>query len=255
MVKTKKIMSIINPPFKKPPKKYVPKGLDIIYEDREIIVVDKMYGLLTMGTDREKEKTAYYLLQNYVKKGNSSSKSRVFIVHRLDKDTSGVLVFAKNEKAKRYLQDEWQSFSKTYCAVVQGNLEKKEGVFESYLAENKGYMVYVVKDPEMGKVAKTGYKVVRESAAYSLVEVTLHTGRKHQIRVQFAANGNPVAGDKVYGKKLPGGGKRLMLHSLSLTINHPFSKKEMTFKSDVPASFKTLVKDRPEGSQKKKKGQ
>lgn len=246
-------MSIINPPFKKTPARFIPHGINILYEDREIIVIDKMYGLLTMGTEREKEKTAYFLLQNYVKKGNASSKARVFIVHRLDKDTSGVLVFAKNERSKRYLQDEWHSFSKTYCAAVKGTLAKKEGTFESYLTENKGYMVYVTKDPEMGKIAKTSYSVIKESSEYSLVKITLHTGRKHQIRVQFAANGNPIAGDKDYGTKLPGAGKRMMLHSQSLTIKHPFSHKEMTFQTEIPASFKHFVKDRASANKPPKK--
>ncbi len=236
-------MAIINPPFKLPPRKHVPKGLSIVYEDRDIIVVNKINGLLTMGTDSEKEKTAYYLLQNYVKKGNTSSNARVFIVHRLDRDTSGLIVFAKDEKSKRYLQDEWHNFSKTYCAVVQGVLAEKEGVLTSYLTENKGYIVYAVKDAEMGKEAKTGYKVMKESATNSLVEIKLYTGRKHQIRVQFAENGHPIVGDRVYGQKTPGI-KRLALHSLSLTIKHPFSHKEITFQSEVPGYFKSLVKNR-----------
>ena len=119
------------PRFKRPSKKHEPKGVSILFEDQDIIVVSKTNGLLTVSTDREKDKTAHFLLNDYVKKGNARSKNRVFIVHRLDRDTSGILVFAKNEKVKRYLQDEWAAFNKTYFAVVHGKLQEKEGVITS----------------------------------------------------------------------------------------------------------------------------
>lgn len=237
-------MSIINPPFKKPPKKYVPHGIDIIYEDRDIIVVDKMYGLLSVGSSVVREKTASSLLQEYVKKGNSSSKARVFVVHRLDKETSGVLVFAKSEQAKRYLQNEWASFNKTFTIVVQGTYEEKTGIYESYLSESKGQKVYVVSDDKAGNLAKADYRVVKESLTHSLLEVVLQDGYKHQIRVQVASDGHPIAGDRVYGENEGRGGKRLMLHFSSITLKHPFSKKEMTFQTELPASFKTMVKNR-----------
>lgn len=227
--------------FKKPPKKYQPKGLTILYEDQHILVVDKMYGLLTMGTDREKEKTAYFLLNEYVKKGNGRSRNRVFIVHRLDRDTSGLLVFAKNEHAKRFLQDNWKGFSKKYYAVVHGNLQEKEGEISSYLFESKAYKVYSVSDPEKGKFSKTGFKVMKESDTYSLLEINLFTGRKNQIRVHLSDEGHPVVGDKIYGKTETGI-KRLALHAFSLTITHPFTKKEMNFETGLPLYFKTLVK-------------
>ena len=113
--------------FKSPPKRYQPRGLSILYEDRDILVVDKMNGLLTVSNKKVRENTAYYLLNEYVRKGNQKSRNRVFIVHRLDRDTSGIIVFAKNENAKRYLQEEWQGFKKTYYALVHGTLPKKEG--------------------------------------------------------------------------------------------------------------------------------
>lgn len=228
-------------PFKKVSAKHQPKGLTILYEDHDIIVIDKIDGLLTMGTEREKQKTAYYLLTNYVKKGNERSKSRLFIVHRLDRDTSGILIFAKNENTKRYLQENWKEFSKKYFTVVYGKLENKEGEITSYLKENKAFRVYSVKNSEEGKLAKTGYKVIRESRKYSLLEINLFTGRKNQIRVHMADMGHPVAGDKVYGNA-DKGIKRLALHSTSLTIIHPVSKEEMTFKTEIPDYFKTLVK-------------
>lgn len=233
-------MALQRTPFKKPSKKHEPKGLTILYEDKDIIVVNKMNGLLTMGTDTEKEETAYFLLTNFVKKGNSKSRDRVFIVHRLDRDTSGVLVFAKTENAKRFLQDEWQQFSKTYFAVVNGSLTPKEDVITSYLVENKSFKVYSTKDTEKGKFAKTGYKVVKENAQYSLLEIDLFTGRKNQIRVHFAEKGHPVVGDKAYGIKEKGI-KRLCLHAASLTIKHPFTKETMTFETAPPAYFKSLV--------------
>ncbi|MCB2228913.1 MAG: RluA family pseudouridine synthase [Desulfarculaceae bacterium] len=229
------------PSFKSSPKKYWPRGLSIIHEDHDILVVDKMSGLLTVSTDKIRENTAYYLLTDYVRKGNSKSRNRVFIVHRLDRDTSGVLVFAKNEKAKGFLQAEWQAFSKKYYAVVHGALPEKEGVITSYLVENRAHRMYSVSNPAKGKLAKTGFKVLRESNKYSLLEVDLITGRKNQIRVHFAEKGHPVVGDKIYGLK-DAGIKRLALHAASLTLLHPHSKEKMTFEATVPPYFKTLVK-------------
>jgi len=227
--------------FKRPPKRYQPKGLTIIYEDRDIIVVDKVNGLLTVSSEKVKDKTAYYLLNEYVRKGNQKSKRRVFIVHRLDRDTSGVIVFAKSENAKSYLQEDWQNFSKKYYTLVHGTMPQKEGVITSYLAQNSIYRMYSVTDPEKGKLAKTGYKVIKESTKFSLLEIDLLTGRKNQIRVHLADKGCAVAGDKKYGVTEKGI-KRLMLHAASLTITHPFSKEKMTFTAKVPAYFESLLK-------------
>lgn len=223
--------------------KHQPRGVTILYEDYDIIVIDKMAGLLTMGTDSEKEKTAYFMLNKYVKRGNPRSGNRIFIVHRLDRDTSGLLVFAKNEKAKHFLQDKWEGFDKKYYAVVQGILQEKQGIITSYLAENKSYRVYSVNNPDKGKFAQTGYQVIKESEKYSLLEIKLFTGRKNQIRVHLSEMGHPVAGDKVYGEndKMI---KRLALHSASLKILHPFTHKEMVFETEIPSYFKTLVKVR-----------
>ncbi len=228
-------------PFKRPPKKYQPRGLSILYEDRDILVVDKVSGLLTISTEQIRDNTAYYLLNNYVRKGNPKSRHRVFIVHRLDRDTSGLLVFAKNEEAKRYLQAEWKNFKKLYYAVVKGTLSEKEGLITSYLAENSVHKMYSVSDPEKGKLAKTQYKVLKESPTHSLLEIKLLTGRKNQIRVHFSDKGCPIAGDKKYGEKEKGI-KRLALHSASITLTHPFSKKEITFSTKVPTYFESLLK-------------
>lgn len=226
--------------FKSPPKRFQPRGLAILYEDHDILVVDKVSGLLTVSNEKVKENTAYYRLNKYVRKGNQKSRNRIFIVHRLDRDASGVIVFAKNENAKRYLQEEWQQFKKKYYAVVHGTLSKKEGVITSYLTENRVHKMYSVNDPKKGKLAKTGYKVIRESKKYSLLEIDLLTGRKNQIRVHFSEKGNPIVGDKIYGEKEKGI-KRLTLHAASLTILHPYTKEKMTFEAEVPAYFKSLV--------------
>ncbi|MFT5387402.1 MAG: RluA family pseudouridine synthase [Lysobacterales bacterium] len=226
--------------FKRPPKKHQPRGMSILYEDEDIIVVNKVSGLLTMGHENEKENTAYCILNNYVRKGNQKSRNRVFIVHRLDRDTSGVLIFAKSEKAKRHLQDEWQNFKKTYLVIVHGLLKVKERIITSYLAENNMHQMYSVDDPKEGKLAKTGYKVLREAKKFSLLEVDLLTGRKNQIRVHLSEAGCPVVGDKKYGGKRKGG-KGLALHSESFTFTHPHTKKELTFQTDSPDYFKLLV--------------
>jgi RluA family pseudouridine synthase len=226
--------------FKSSPKRHHPRGLSILYEDNDILIVDKMSGLLTVSTQKVRENTAYFLLNMYVRKGNQKSRNRVFIVHRLDRDTSGIIIFAKNENAKRCLQDEWHGFKKKYYAVVHGTLSKKEGVITSYLAENRAHKMYSVDDPKKGKLAKTGFKVLRESKKYSLLEIDLLTGRKNQIRVHFSEKGFPIAGDKMYGEK-DKGIKRLTLHAASITILHPGTKERMTFETAVPAYFKSLV--------------
>jgi len=230
------------PTFKRPSKKHQPKGLTILFEDQDILVVNKTNGLLTISTEVEKEKTAYFLLNDYVQKGNARSKNRVFIVHRLDRDTSGVLVFAKNEKSKRYLQDEWKGFNKIYFAVVHGKLQEKVGSITSYLLENNAHRMYSVNDSAKGKYSKTGYKVIKESKKFSLLEINLFTGRKNQIRVHFSEKGHPLVGDKMYGK-IDKGIKRLALHAASLTISHPFTKEKMIFETEPPLYFKTLMKN------------
>lgn len=228
-------------PYKRPPKRFHPKGLSILYEDRDILVVDKVSGLLTVSTEKVRDRTAHYLLNEYVRRGNQKSRNRVFIVHRLDRDTSGVIVFAKNENAKRTLQEEWKGFQKKYYAVVLGRLPEKEGVITSSLAEDSNHRMYSVADSKKGKLARTGYKVLRESTKYSLLEIDLLTGRKNQIRVHLSDKGHPVVGDKKYGVKEKGI-KRLALHAASLTLVHPYSKEKMTFTTKVPGYIESLIK-------------
>ena len=228
--------------FKPAPKRFHPKGLSVIYEDYDILVVDKASGLLSVSNDKVKEATAYYLLNDYVKKGNYKSKNRIFIVHRIDKNTSGVLIFAKSEEIKKILQDEWKSFDKQYLAVLHGHLSEKEGLITSYLAENSIHRMYSVRDPEKGKSATTKYSIVKESKKFSLVKINLLTGRKNQIRVHFSEAGASVAGDLIYGNKEQNKGiKRLALHAAIMTINHPVTKEKMRFEAKLPVYFEMLM--------------
>lgn len=214
-----------------------------MFEDRDILVVDKAVGVLTVSTGKAQENTAYFLLNDYVRKGNSKSKNRIFIVHRLDRDTSGVLLFAKSEKAKYFLQDEWKKFDKKYYAVVHGTMVNEKGVITSYLAENSIHRMYSVASASKGKLARTGYKVLMTSPKYSLLELDLLTGRKNQIRVHLADKGCPVAGDKKYGiKGKDKGMKRLALHAASITFAHPFSREQMNITTQVPPYFEFLMK-------------
>ncbi|MDP8222086.1 MAG: RluA family pseudouridine synthase [Candidatus Lernaella stagnicola] len=221
--------------------KHLPKTLIVSHEDEDIIVVDKPAGLLTMDTDRHTSRTVYFYLTDYVRKGNSRSRKRIFIVHRLDRDASGLLVFAKTEFAKRQLQDHWQDAIKKYLAVVHGRFEKQTGTIESYLAESKAFRVYSTPEASKGRLARTGYTVLRETAHLSLLEINLITGRKHQIRVHMADSGHAIVGDKKYGKKIKGHA-RLALHAFSLTFRHPATGEMMTFETKTPDFVGKLVR-------------
>jgi len=228
------------PEKKNSPKRHHPKGIEILYEDEDILVVDKPAGLLTMGTETNKTKTAYYILTDYVRKGNSKSRKHVFIIHRLDRDASGILVFAKNIKSKLDLQEQWQDVEKKYLAVVHGKLEKKSGTISTYLAENRAHVVYSTPDTKKGKLSHTMYKVLKETKHFSLLEIKLLTGRKNQIRVHLTEQGHPIVGDKKYGKE-NGAHKQLALHAHSISFKHPFNGKIMTFEIKPPAYFNKLV--------------
>ena len=218
----------------------LPRGLVILHEDRDILVVDKPAGLLTMGTDTDKSRTAYFILTDYIRKGYSKSQKRIFIVHRLDRETSGILVFAKSEEAKLCLQDQWKETQKKYLAVVHGQCDRKSETITTYLAENKAHFVYSTSDATKGKLSHTAYKVLKQTKDFALLEVDLLTGRKNQIRVHLAGIGHPVVGDQKYGK----GNKahtRLALHARSISFKHPFSGKQLTFETKVPVYFNQLV--------------
>lgn len=213
-------------------------GLKIIYEDNLFLVIDKPAPLLTVATDKEKEKTAYVLASKYVKQQNI--KNRIYVLHRLDKDTSGVLVFCKNEDIKEELQNKWNDVvtKREYYAVVEGSLLKKQGVIKSYLKEDKTRMVYSSKNKD-GKLAITEYQVIKENKQYSLVNVNILTGRKNQIRVHFKDLGNPLVGDTKYGSTCNPIG-RLCLHASCICFN--YKEKEYTFSSPIPSKIKNLIK-------------
>ncbi len=223
-----------------PNGKLLPGGLALIHEDRDIIVVDKPPGLLTISTDREKSRTAYFILTDYVRKGVAKSRNRTFIVHRLDRETSGILIFAKNEAAQFRLQSQWQHTKKKYLAVVHGRCEKHEETITTYLAENQAHGVYTTNDARKGKLAHTAYKVLKQTNDFSLLEVNLLTGRKHQIRVHLASIGHPVVGDPRYGQERKPR-NRLALHAKSISFVHPISGVPLSFDAKVPAYFTTLV--------------
>jgi 23S rRNA pseudouridine1911/1915/1917 synthase len=224
----------------RPKTKPLPQGLVIIYEDRDIIVVDKPPGLLTMGTDKEKSRTAYFILTDYVRKGCARSRKRVFIVHRLDRDTSGILVFAKSEEAKLRLQGQWEETKKKYLAVVHGKFENSSETISTYLVENKAHNVYSTSDATKGKLSRTAYKVLKQTKDFALLEVDLLTGRKHQIRVHLAGIGHPVVGDRKYGKGNEAR-TRLAFHAGSISFRHPFSGEQLTFETKAPEYFNKLV--------------
>lgn len=214
------------------------KKLDILYEDKYIIVINKPHNLLTVSTDKEKYKTLYSYVYDYLKKKNKNNK--VFIVHRLDKDTSGIIVFAKDEKSKLFLQDNWDKFKRNYVAIVYGKIDKEKDVLKSYLKETKTHITYSVKDKD-GLLAITEYEKVLENKKYTMLSLNLKTGRKNQIRVQLADLGNPIVGDKKYGiKKDPI--RRMTLIANTLEFIHPKTREKMVIDIDIPKEFINLVK-------------
>ena len=225
--------------IKRLPTKYQPKGLTVLYEDRAIIVVEKPSGLLTIGTDRDKSRTVHTILNDYVRKGDPRSRNRVYIVHRLDRETSGILVLAKSEADKMFLQGHWQETDKRYLTVVHGTLDPKSGTIRSYLAENSALTVYSTQDPALGKLSLTEYTVLKEAKGLSLLEIRLLTGRKHQIRVHLSEQGHPVAGDRKYGNN--DGYPCLALHARSISFTHPVSGRRLSFETGVPDLFTRLV--------------
>ena len=228
------------PTTKRPPAKYQPKGLTVLHEDKDIIVVEKPCGLLSIGTDRDKSRTVHTILNEYVRKGNPHSRNRVYIVHRLDRETSGILILAKSEQAKIFLQGHWQETDKRYLTVVYGTLTPKTGTISSYLTENSAFTVFSTSDQALGKLSHTEYTVLKETKGFSLLEIHLLTGRKHQIRVHLSEKGHPVVGDKKYGKGNDPYGT-LALHARSISFTHPVNGKRLTFETGIPDFFTRLL--------------
>ncbi len=216
------------------PKK---KKLEILYEDKYLIIINKPENLLTVSTDKEKDRTLFHYVFEYLKKKNKNNK--VFIVHRLDKDTSGIIVFAKDLKTKSYLQNNWTKFKKGYVAVVYGSVLNKKGILKEYLAETKTHYTYI-SNKNNGKLAITEYEKILENRKYTMLSLNLKTGRKNQIRVQLSNMGNPIVGDKKYGiNKNPI--RRMALVANYLEFTHPVTNKTLSIEIDIPDSFVNLL--------------
>lgn len=212
--------------------------LKIVWEDDYLIVVEKRSGLLSMATAKEKERTAYHLLSEHVKK--SDLHNRIFILHRLDKETSGVMMFAKDRTTQNNMQNNWNDVitRRTYLAVVEGYPERDSDLITTYLTENAGMKVYV---SDSGQEAVTRYKLLKSNGNYSLLELDLETGRKNQIRAHMESIGHPVAGDIKYGAQSNPAG-RLMLHASNLNFIHPVTNEELRFQCPCPPVFNGIVK-------------
>ena len=224
--------------YKQPVRKVVRSKLPIIYEDDHIIVINKPSGLLSIASDNEKRSTAYRILSDYVQQ--KDKHNRVFVVHRLDEDTSGVLMIAKDKVTQEKYQDNWNDLvsKRGYYAIVDGILKEKQGTITSYLKKNAQNMMYSSKD-KSGQYSVTHYKVIKEKGEYSLLDVNIDSGRKNQIRVHLGDIGHHVVGDDKYGKPT-NPIKRLGLHAYELDIKDPYTGKMFRFKAPIPKEFETL---------------
>ena len=217
------------------------RRVKIVYEDDDIIVIEKGYGLLSMGNEKIKDGTAYSILKDYLKE--KDPRNKIFIIHRLDRDTSGLMMFAKTIEAKEAMQHNWNNMvlERTYLAVVEGKVEEESGTVKSYLAENSQMEVYSTDDPEKGQLAVTRWKKIASGNGYTLMEVSLDTGRKNQIRVHMKDIEHPIAGDRKYGAK-SSPIHRLALHAQTLRFVHPVTRRDMRFETPIPASFEKMIK-------------
>lgn len=227
--------------YKEPQRKVVRSKLPIIYEDDHIIVINKPSGLLSIASDNEKRSTAYRILSDYVQQ--KDKHNRVFVVHRLDEDTSGVLMIAKDKVTQEKYQDNWNDLvsKRGYYAIVDGILDKKQGTITSYLKKNAQNMMYSSKKSGDGQYSVTHYKVIKEKDNYSLLDVNIDSGRKNQIRVHLGDIGHHVIGDDKYGNPSNPIG-RLGLHAYELDIKDPYTGKIMKFKAPMPKEFDLFIK-------------
>ena len=214
----------------------------ILYEDEDLLVIDKPAGLLTIANEKERFRTAYRILTDYVREKNKFA--RIFVVHRLDRDTSGVVLFAKNEETKRAFQEDWDQrvLRRGYRAVVEGIPQPPEGLVRSWLRETRTHLVYSGEKGKDAKEAITAYRTLAAGGGYALLEVDLETGRKNQIRVHMSDLGHPIAGDKQYGAKTRPLG-RLCLHAHRLELIDPRSGEKRIFAAREPAAFRRLCRE------------
>ncbi len=222
----------------------MPHDLKILYQDHELIAIEKPCGLLTVATHFETKKTVHAILKEHFR------PKRVHVVHRLDQDTSGVLIFALNEQMRDQLKVifEKHEINREYEAIVEGRVAERQGRWESYLYEDAAYKVHSTQNPEGGEHAITLFERLEVLPKYTHLRLTLHTGKKNQIRVHCSAAGHPVAGDKKYGAQTDPG-RRVLLHARRLSFTHPLSKKQISFESPLPEVFGKMIKRSPHVSQ------
>ena len=218
----------------------LPQGMKVLFEDASLIVIEKPENLLSMAHATERDKTAYAFLTDHVRRGNPHSPERVWIVHRLDRETSGLMVFAKTEEAKRMLQAHWYKAEKRYLAVVEGNPPAAHGVLRSHLDEGSPFKVYSAPPSERTRHAVTHYRLIKRSATRTLIELTPETGRRNQIRVHLADAGCPIIGDRKYEART-NPARRLGLHASSLQFKHPSSGELLRFESPLPPDLAPLL--------------
>ena len=212
------------------------KKLKIIYEDKFLIIVNKPAGEFTISRDNHYDNNLYDEVKGYVKKQNP--KNKIFIVHRLDKNTSGLVLFAKGEKIKYELQKNWHDVERKYYAVVCGKINEKNASLKDLLYETKSLDVIVTKNKNVGKLAITNFEVIESNGKCSLLDINIETGKRNQIRVQLANIGHPILGDKKYGKEKY---RRMMLESYYLKFVHPVTKNVCTIELPLNDVFKNLV--------------
>jgi 23S rRNA pseudouridine1911/1915/1917 synthase len=207
-------------------------GIKILFEDDCLIVIDKPVGLLSIGTEKRHDGTAHRLVNEYCQK----QSTRAFVVHRLDRETSGVLILAKSAKIQEQVQASWDEVEKLYIAVVEGTPKPEEDTIRSHLVESAGLRVHSAPPGPNAKLAVTHYRTLKAMQSLTQLEVRLHTGRKHQIRVHLADRGTPVVGDAKYGAKTNPVG-RMCLHAWKVQLTHPVTGEKLEFIAPVPAEF------------------
>lgn len=227
------------------------KGMTIVFEDEYIIVIEKEAGVLSVGTDKEKSQTIFNTLNSYVKaKSKREQDNRIFVLHRLDREVSGLMVFAKDAETQAIFQKNWNLIvpEYKYTAVIQGQLDPREGTIRSWLTENKNFMIFSTSFNNGGLEAISHYKTLKEDKHYSLLEIDLETRRKNQIRAQLNEFKHPIVGDRKYGAS-SNPIKRIALHGQRMTIKHPVSGQKLEFESNLPKTISQLVSDRPNTKQ------
>ena len=231
----------VDPPFRHP-------ELRIIFEDDYFIVIEKKAGLLSIATDKEKNKTAYSIISNYVKRADP--KNKIFVLHRLDKNTSGLMMFARSQEIQTVMQKKWNENidSRSYVALVEGCVARDKGTLMSYLLESKAFIMYSSRSPKEGQRSVTHFEVLKKNDHFSLLKLILETGRKNQIRVHMQDMGHPVTGDIKYGAQY-NPVRRMGLHAYLLAFTHPVTGEAMHFETPIPQCFLGMFPENPPKTQ------